>query len=334
MSRSFFFKLALSVAMAAVMIGLVVHYTDFGSMIGAFHDASLAPIAPAMALVIAGQLLRTVRWWLLVRAIDGKISLSRILPTALAGFLAINVFPLRTGEAVRPLLLSRRDGIPFAGGLGTVLAERVADVLAVFLMLLATLLVVPATSISIGGRGYDLRVVTRVLLAVFVTAGFFLAALLVFRMKLVALVARALAWWPKAEALGTKVLATFVMGLESFSRLRSAAQIGALTAAIWATQILVMRLGFSMFHLDLGMGAAVAALAITMAGITLPAGIGMSGNFQIFCVAALALYQVDPATALACSIAVNAMMFAGAVVMGLAALPFLGVSMSPVPDGG
>ena len=77
----------------------------------------------------------------------------------------------------------------------------------------------------------------------------------------------------------------------------------------------------------LPVSAALPVLAITMAGITIPGGIGMSGNFQLFCTAALALFGIEESRGFAYSVVLNVVGFAVVTAMGVPALPFLSVRL-------
>lgn len=330
-------KLALSMLLAALFLALAASRVDGGKFQEAMAGIRPLALVPVALLLFAAQVLRAIRWWRLVRPVK-PLPFLRVLPPALAGFLAINVFPLRAGEVARPLLL-KREGISFGAGLGTVVAERVVDALAVFVMLLASLALVPARTISINGTEVELQTAARLLLVIFVPAGIFLVLLVLLRGKLVVAVERVLTPVSrKLAGIAARVLGTFVQGLELFRSPSLAVQTAALTASIWGGQVLAFAAAFAAFDIALPAWAALPVLAITMAGITIPGGIGMSGNFQLFCVAALALFAIDESTAFAYSVVVNMVGFGIVVVMGLPALPFLSMRLgelaAPSPEGG
>ncbi|RME24291.1 MAG: hypothetical protein D6798_11570, partial [Deltaproteobacteria bacterium] len=68
-----------------------------------------------ISLYFVLHLLRSARLWLLLGGVDGRgrrLRLVRLFSISAVGFLAINVIPLRLGEAVRPWLLHDREGVP------------------------------------------------------------------------------------------------------------------------------------------------------------------------------------------------------------------------------
>ena len=323
-------KLLLSVLIGGAFLALAISRVDGAKFREAMRGIESAWLVPAALIMVVAQLARTWRWWLIVRPVR-DVPMSRLAPAAWVGFMAINVLPLRAGEVARPLLLRAREGIPFSAGLATCVAERAIDALAVFAMLMTSLMLIPSRTLSVGGTEVDLGLAARLLLLFFVPLTVFLVALVVFRGRAVALVERVLRpISPRLASLGARVLGSFVQGLEFFQSRALAAQVVLLTVAIWSLQVAAWWTGFRAFGFTLGWDAALAVLAVTMAGITVPGGIGMSGNFQLFAVAGLALFAIDESRAFAWSVVMNMLSFGIAVAMGLIAFPLLGVRVSAI----
>jgi uncharacterized protein (TIRG00374 family) len=91
----------------------------------------------ALGFVINGAALffRTVRWRLLLHATDPPA----FYPTFFAntmGYMLSTILPIRAGDVARPALLARRTSVRFSEALGTVLTERVLDLLSILSVLL------------------------------------------------------------------------------------------------------------------------------------------------------------------------------------------------------
>jgi glycosyltransferase 2 family protein len=84
------------------------------------------------------QIVRAARWKLLLGPL-GEVSLRRVFSASFIGYLAILVFPLRTGEVIRPLLIVQGGKISPWAAAGTLAAERIVEGLVLSLMLLAAL---------------------------------------------------------------------------------------------------------------------------------------------------------------------------------------------------
>jgi len=91
----------------------------------------------ALGFIINGSALffRTVRWRILLHATDPPA----FYPTFFAntmGFMLSTILPIRAGDVARPALLARRTSVRFPEALGTVLTERVLDLLSILSVLL------------------------------------------------------------------------------------------------------------------------------------------------------------------------------------------------------
>jgi glycosyltransferase 2 family protein len=101
--------------------------------------AAFASLRPWTVVAYTGSLvlvhtLRAVRWRHLLRPI-GDASLRSVLAVSWIAFGAILLSPLRSGEIVRPYLITKRSNIRVWEATGTVGAERVLDGLLLSLML-------------------------------------------------------------------------------------------------------------------------------------------------------------------------------------------------------
>src|SRR4051812_4157651 len=81
---------------------------------------------------------RAIRWRHLLRPV-GQVSQRSVLAVSWIAFAAILLSPFRSGEIVRPYLITRRSNIRIWEAAGTVGAERVMDGLVLSLMLFAGL---------------------------------------------------------------------------------------------------------------------------------------------------------------------------------------------------
>jgi glycosyltransferase 2 family protein len=89
----------------------------------------------AIGFFINGSALffRTVRWRVLLDASNPP----PFYPTFFAntmGYMLSTILPIRAGDVARPALLARRTNIRFSEALGTVLTERVLDLLSILLL--------------------------------------------------------------------------------------------------------------------------------------------------------------------------------------------------------
>lgn len=86
-----------------------------------------------------GVTLISLRWRFLLRAIK-QIPLKNLVPLVIVGYMGNNVYPFRSGEFLRVILLQRRERIPVARAMTTVIVERVFDGLVMLTFIAVSLL--------------------------------------------------------------------------------------------------------------------------------------------------------------------------------------------------
>jgi len=84
------------------------------------------------------HVIRAARWKLLLAPL-GEVTWRRVFAASFIGYLAILMFPLRTGEVVRPILIRERGRISAWTAAGTLAAERIVDGLVLSLMMFVAL---------------------------------------------------------------------------------------------------------------------------------------------------------------------------------------------------
>lgn len=108
-----------------------------------FIHADYLWVAAAMACCLLSHLVRALRWQLLYQPLGCRPRLNSTFGSVVVAYMANLAFP-RLGEVMRCATLSTSDGIPIEKSLGTVVTERIVDVLLFFVIVLAGLLVMYA----------------------------------------------------------------------------------------------------------------------------------------------------------------------------------------------
>lgn len=92
-------------------------------------------VIPAyLTTLLAQHYFRAIRWRYLLRPL-GQVSNRSAVAVSWIAFAAILILPLRSGEIVRPYLITRRSSVRLWEAMGTIGAERVIDGLALSLIL-------------------------------------------------------------------------------------------------------------------------------------------------------------------------------------------------------
>ena len=131
-------RVLLGALVTAFTLWLSFRDLDFGGLFEAMKSANpwilILPSVPAYWLSIW---VRALRWRHLIENV-ATIDRGPLFRATAIGFMVNNVFPFRAGEVLRPWYLSRETGVPATALFGTVIVERVIDM--VFVLVLAALL--------------------------------------------------------------------------------------------------------------------------------------------------------------------------------------------------
>jgi len=299
--------IALGLVVGALFLALAlwgVPVDELGHAFAQMRWIYLVHLAVAFAVQYG---LRAWRQMVLVRTQAPATSYRTQLGILMIGFFCVNTFPARLGEAVRPYLFYEKEGVPLGAGFGLVFVERLLDVVALFLTVLAVLLWVDVPdrrielvgrSVSLVelGRGAALLVLPPVLIALVVLAVFGPAALRFGERVAASVEARVRSdAVHRAMRLVLRFAESFVEGVAALRSPRRLAALGALTAAIFASMGLTTFYLARAFGLEsmIGFGQGMGVLAVTMLGIALPAPPGFAGVFEAAARGGLALFGVQ-----------------------------------------
>jgi len=286
---------------------LAVRGVDLDRTAVVLRTADLSWLVIALGVLAVQIVVRAARWRLLLPA-DGpeRVAVARIVPVALVGYLGNAVLPARLGEALRGVLLARRESLPTAQTLGSVILERVLDtrVLAVVGIAAAIAIGVPDWIVRVAGIGV---VVSLAGLAALSAAPRLLARIRIGRVeRLIETVAR------------------FVHGAGVGRRPRRIAAAIGLCLVAWALDAVLYWLAARAIGLELAPAGAVLVSAVTVLSTAVPSAPGYVGTFELAAVAATGALGIDPSVGLAFALVAHAVALLPIACAGAVALAFLG----------
>jgi glycosyltransferase 2 family protein len=112
---------------------------DKQDIIQAFKSADYTWIILTLVLNMASNVSRAIRWQMLIRPSGHKPSFINTFAALMIGYLANFAVP-RLGEVTRCGVLNKYEKVPVSISLGTVVLERVIDVISLGVLLVATIL--------------------------------------------------------------------------------------------------------------------------------------------------------------------------------------------------
>jgi uncharacterized protein (TIRG00374 family) len=294
-------------------MGLALDGVALPDAADALAESNLWWLVPSFAVFACGVGLRGLRWWALFHA-DKRPPLHEVTRALLVGYFFNNILPLRAGEAARVISLHGRTQTSRAETLGTVVAERVFDLLALLGILFAAYPWLPALSWIRAAVVFAAVVIVAVAVLVFV---------------LVRWEDRAIHWLLsplrriRRDGFAERVELAAInatRGLNAIRDPRVALEALALTVASWVMLSFSYWILMHGFSLDLPFSAGLLVTVTINMGLVLPSSPAAIGVFEAATVIALKAFDVPQAEALSYALVLHLLNLVPFLVVGAALL--------------
>lgn len=128
---------AASVILSVLFLYFAFTGIDFEALSNTLKSASVFWIVVFILLNLLGHYFRVLRWKILLNPFKKNISLNNLFGSLLIGYGFNNIFP-RLGEIVRPVTLGNLEGISRTSIFGTIVVERIIDMIFMGLAVVAS----------------------------------------------------------------------------------------------------------------------------------------------------------------------------------------------------
>lgn len=130
-----FFKYALPLVVAFLLLKFYVFkQISLSEMVGKFGEANYYYVGLSGIFLMLAHISRSYRWNLLLQPVGYRPGLFQTFLAVMVGYFANLILP-RMGEVTRCGLLQRMERVPVNTAFGTVVAERIFDVIMLLLLL-------------------------------------------------------------------------------------------------------------------------------------------------------------------------------------------------------
>lgn len=285
-------RYTLFIGISAFFIYLAFSNVGIEKLIDDIKDAKLVWVLAAIAAGLISCVSRAMRWQLLAEPLGYKTKFWNSFHGVMVGYMVNFAIP-RGGEVARAAITSRVEKIPLTTMIGTIVAERLVDLLCMGIVLLMAIglqfdtimqafeMFSSGSSGETGGEGGGLSLIQIGLIGMAVLGIIFL----VFRKRI-----QQLAIYKKV----IEFVKGFGEGIKSLLTLKKPIQFILHSVVIWSMFYLMVFLCF--FSLPatqhLGWEAGLTCLVMSTIAILLPAPGGM-GTFHYFVSLGLTLYGVN-----------------------------------------
>jgi uncharacterized protein (TIRG00374 family) len=307
-------KFLIGLTLAVILIYLSLKNIDYRSIFMELQKVNYKLLVLTVPLFVFIQFLRSVRWGIILSPIE-KIKQNKLFPITCVGFMAIALVPMRTGELLRPYLISKRSTIPFSSAVATILIERILD--SVILTCILALIVSKAHFIEELRNSITIFLLTFAILLILVYLFYFRKETFLFVIR------RALSHFPeKARFWAEDLFKLFVEGFKLIKEPRKFAYALTLSIIIWVLSGLAISILLPLVKIQLPLMGAFVVLLVTVMVISLPTAPGFLGNFQFGCIVALSFYNVAKENAFAFSMVYYIVGIGTNILLGIIFLPF------------
>ena len=135
-----FFKIFLPLGLGVFLVWYSLADIDTNEFIGYFKNANYSWIFLGLFCGLLSHLSRAYRWKFMLEPLGYTPKFANSTMAVLVAYLVNYTIP-RAGEASRAAVMTNYEGIPFEKGFGTIVAERVADLVMMLAICAITLLV-------------------------------------------------------------------------------------------------------------------------------------------------------------------------------------------------
>jgi glycosyltransferase 2 family protein len=312
--------LSLGIGLSALFLWFALRDVNLSSLAGSLAKTRLIWTVPFVASLGAFCWFKSVRWKLLLSPAR-KARARDLFAPVIIGYMGTGLMPMQLGEVARAYLAASSLQLRMAPIMGSLLVERVFDVLALF----TVLGIVSMVGTDFAPRYRALGAGFLALAAVALLVLWFYAAHTERFLWLVRVCTRFL---PRSWQ--THIADQFSAGALGVQAVRSPlmyVKVGAITLLQWTFMCACTWISLAAVGLSLPLAATGVVLATTILSMTLPSGPGYIGTLQLAYVLALAPFAVDRSEAIAASVFYLVSLWVPLVVGGAVLLARMGMTL-------
>jgi uncharacterized protein (TIRG00374 family) len=297
--------------LAVLLLYWVFHDKDPIALSAAIMRASLPALALGAFVNLAHNAVRVFRWRWLLEPVRPNVPFRPMFSAVVLGFMTTLIVPGRVGELVRPALLSAREDLPLGPCLGTVVADRLLDGVAIVALFAMGSLGAHFVAGSAALAG-EIRVTAAVALVVIVVGLVGLVAISTLGGRLEEWLSRQWAplRWSGRAALGLS------RGADALRSPRAVVPIVAYSLLFWLMIAAGTWIGIRAAGADVSFADTLVMLPLLALGVSLPTPGGVGGYHALMQFGLVSLFGVDPTIAAGAGILMHLAIVLPVLVVG------------------
>jgi uncharacterized protein (TIRG00374 family) len=313
-------RTSIIVAVTVALLWFFLRSADLGGVWRSILAARWDLLALGLLFTAVSWLLRVVRWLHLLAPI-GRVGFMNAFRATMIGFAASAVAPGRVGEVLRPYVLARREGFSATAAFGTIVVERLLDLVTLsLLLLLAVFQVTLGPEISGGAARLVAAIETGAVVAGLV--GLALGAAIFMAARDPARAGRAVLRLERVAPGGlvgrmARAVQRLVEGMAVMRAPLSLAAAMAWSVPLWCAAAFAIWAVSNAFDIAVPLSGSAIMTGFVVVGVAVPTPAGIGGYHAAYQIGATALWSAPVESAVGAAILLHAITFVPVTLVGL-----------------
>jgi len=305
-----YLRVAVGLAISVACLAALLTQIDLRLTWSALSRAQPAWLVLAVVVLLVTMGTKAYRWGLLYYPLRG-LRLGNLTSALFIGYMVSALVPMRLGELVRAYLIGRKEPVTFTQSVGTILVEKVLDVLTILGFLAALGLLMPLPE-QLADHGPKLAAV-----GIGGLAALFALAWLP-RERVLHVLARLQLYLPGSRHWNlVKLVGPFLEALAILRYWRLLPALAFWSVLNWGLSTLINYLVMVALGVPAPFSAAVFLMIFSNLTMVVPSAPGYVGVFHYVAVLALGAFGVDTNTAAGYALVLHATVYGTFIVVGL-----------------
>ncbi|MFN5376131.1 MAG: lysylphosphatidylglycerol synthase transmembrane domain-containing protein [Chitinophagaceae bacterium] len=253
--------------------------------------ADLLYVFPSIGALLLSHYIRAIRWKMMLDELGTKPGLTNVFLSVLVGYFLNLVFP-RLGEVAKCSLLGKYEKMPVDKLIGTIVAERILDLVCLFIVIVLTI----ATQLDQLGA-YANELIDKLVVKANQSANI---VILFFSGIFIFLV---LGYWIFKKSKWLKTIQSFFQGIKEglfvIRKIEKKRMFLVYTVLIWFLYLLSIRIGFYSMLETNSLSWVPSLTILTFGSFAMIVTQGGVGAYQLAVQKTLSLYQINEVSGLA-----------------------------------
>lgn len=308
----------ISIALAVILLSHFIHKANLNIVWKELKSANIFFVFLAVLGELLFIIIRVIRWKIILNPLKKNLKNAILLKATVVSFAVSGVAPAKLGEILRPILISRWEGIPLSSSFASIVVERGLDLMAIVTFWMFFIFF-GKVGVSEESQPY-IFFLNRISIVILI--GFLLIIPLIFlyakNKSLFEENVKKSPFFKKNTIFGKIVEHFFIFseGIMSFRKKRIIFLLYLVSLLCWGFVAMTCYFAPRAVHLNLPYTSGFLILTLVSIGASIPTPGGLGGVHKAIYIALSIFYSIDEETSVSSAILGHAMMFLPSILWG------------------